>query len=151
MRFTARQDVFTIKELNKELINTVVDTPVVLYKIHVEGTSVNIYGEGTQKTYYTGVQVPCLIDRKDANPNDELGTIDIDQENVLFAFLKSELELRNIYPEIGDIVNFDSQYYEINNTNEVQLYAGQVIYNHQVLCTSHLMRNVPTQLENPIV
>ncbi len=53
--------------------------------------------------------------------------------------------------ETGDIIEFDSQYYEINNTNEIQLYAGQVTYNHQVLCETHLMRKVPLQLEKPII
>ncbi len=150
MRFTSYQDYQTILLINKELINTVIDTPAIIYKIKVDKTKTNIYGEGTSKNYNRGVQVPCLIDRQNANPVAKSGIVDFEQSST-FAFLKTELQTRNIYPETGDIIEFDSQYYEINNTNEIQLYAGQVTYNHQVLCETHLMRKVPLQLEKPII
>jgi len=150
MRFTAKQDYNTIINLfNKELINKVIDTPVVIYKIKIDKTKTNIYGEGTKKTYFQGVIVPCLIDRQMTAPNAEIGTIDIEQKSS-FAFLRQELMDRNIYPEPGDLIEFDTQYYEIENTNEVQMYAGQVVYNVQVFCDTHLIRRVPTQLERPI-
>lgn len=148
MRFTAYQDYQTILKLNKELINTVIDTPVILYKTHVPQTKTNIYGESISRTNYVGVQVPCLIDRRDAKPTNDIGTLDTEQMSY-FSFLRTELETRNIYPEMGDIIEFDSQYYEINNVNEVQLYAGQVIYNHEIRCDAHLLRRVPTNLERP--
>lgn len=150
MRFSAYQDYQTMLKLNKELINTVVDTPVVIYKLQVQHTKTNIYGEATSKAYYVGVQVPCLIDRAEANPNVDVGVVDVNQE-IRFAFLRTTLEERNIYPEIGDIIYFDRQFYEINMTNEVQLYAGQTVYNHQIYCNAHLMRVVPTQLQNTIL
>lgn len=149
MRFTSTQDWQTILKINQELINKVVDTPVIIYKIQVDKTKSNIYGEGTKKTYFRGVAVPCLIDRQQTAPNAEIGTIDIEQK-ASFAFLRHELQLRNIYPEPGDIIEFDLQYYELENTNEVQMYAGQVEHNVQVLCDTHLLRRVPTQLERPI-
>jgi len=91
-----------------------------------------------------------LIQRDNAVPTNEVGTIDVEQITI-FAFLRDELSERNIYPEVGDIIEFDSQYYEINNTNETQLVAGQTLYNHQILCDCHLMRKVPVQLEKPLM
>ena len=149
MRFTQRQDYETILKINAELINKVIDTPVIVYKLHVEKTKTNLYGEGTKKTYFRGVAVPCLVDRQMTAPNAEIGTIDIEQK-ASYAFLRRELQSRGIYPEPGDIIEFDLQYYEIENTNEVQMYAGQTDFNHQVYCDTHLLRRVPTQLEKPI-
>jgi len=151
MRFTSAADYSTILKFNRELINTVIDTPAIIYKLHIEGTKTNIYGEGTSKEYYVGVQVPCLIDRQDAEAITEMiGTLDFEQD-VTFAFLKVELEDRGVYPEVGDIIEFDSQYFEIDTANEVQLFAGQVAYNHQIFCSTHMMRKSPTNLERPIV
>ena len=47
MRFTSEIDWQTILKINRELINIVVDTPCIIYKIQVDKTKTNIYGEGT--------------------------------------------------------------------------------------------------------
>lgn len=150
MRFVSQLDYNTVLKFNKEFVNTVVDTPVVLYKVNISETKINIYGEGTTKATYTGVQVPCLIDRQNARTNSDAGLPDVTQD-VTFAFLRTTLQEKNVYPEIGDVVFFDSQFYEINTVNETQLIAGQVVYNHQIFCESHLMRVVPTQLQATIL
>jgi hypothetical protein len=108
MRFTSTLDWATVLKINRELINIVVDTPCIIYKIQVDKTRSNIYGEGVKKSYYRGVIVPCLIDRQMTAPNAEIGTVDFEQKSS-FAFLRHELEVRNIYPESGDIIEFDQQ------------------------------------------
>lgn len=135
-------------KINKELINTIIDTPVVLYKMNQELTKTNSYGEATKKTWYIGVQVPCLINRDQANPNVDVQTVNFEQSSE-FEFLRVELEARNVYPEIGDIIEFHDSYYEINNVNEIQLYAGRTEYNHSIVCQTHLTRNTNLQLERP--
>lgn len=150
MRFTSQLDYNTWLKFNKEFVNTVVDTPIVIYKVNISETKINIYGEGTSKATYTGVQVPCLIDRKNARTDSDIGVVNVTQD-ISFAILRTTLEEKNIYPEIGDIAYFDSQFYEINTVNETQLIAGQTIYNHQIFCEAHLMRVVPTQLQATIL
>jgi hypothetical protein len=148
MRFTTSRDYQTMLKINKELINTIIDTPVVLYKMNQELTKTNSYGEATKKTWYIGVQVPCLINRDQANPNVDVQTVNFEQSSE-FEFLRVELEARNVYPEIGDIIEFHDSYYEINNVNEIQLYAGRTEYNHSIVCQTHLTRNTNLQLERP--
>lgn len=150
MRFVSQQDYQTILKINRELINTVIDTPSIIYKLKITNSKINLYGESTTKTYLPGVQVACLIDRQLATSQEAVGNLDF-QQTITFAFLRAELQSKSIYPETGDVVEFDSQYYEVNNINETQLYVGQVIYNHQILCECHLMRKIPLQLERPIV
>lgn len=134
--------------INRELVNKVVDTEVVLYKMHQELTKVNSYGEATSKTWYTGVQIPCLIDRGQASPEADMQTVNF-QQSTEFQFLRQELQLRQIYPEVGDIVEFDRNYYEVNNVNEVQLYAGRTEYVHSIICQTHLTRKTDLHLERP--
>ena len=149
MRFTSMRDYQTVLGLNQELINTIVDTPAIIYKINVEKTPTNLYGEGTRKTWYRGVAVPCLLRRDDARAVETVDVIDIEQK-AEFHFLRNELNQRNIYPDSGDVIEYDAQYYEIEVTSEVQQWAGQVQYNHSIKCFTHLMRKAPTQLEKPI-
>jgi hypothetical protein len=135
---------------NKELINTWVDTPVVLYKLNVAESKKNIYDESTSKLWYKGVQLPCLITRQLSTAVKDIQTVNVEQV-AEFAFLRQECKDRNVYPEIGDIIDFNSIYFEIENFNEVQLYAGQTLYNHTILCTTHMSRASNLQLEPPII
>jgi hypothetical protein len=149
MRFTDLRDYKTVLAFNKELINTVVDTPVIIYKLNVDKTPTNIYGEATRKTWYVGTVVPCLLTRMDARAVTEVNVIDIEQK-AEYYFLRNELNERDIYPDAGDVIEYDSQYYEIENITEIQQWAGQMAYDHQVKCFTHLMRKAPSQLERPI-
>ncbi len=150
MRVFAQQDFQTILGLNTELINNIIDTPVLIYKLVINKSKPNIYGEATKKVYYTPVLVPCIFSRVNTVSVEKVGTIDIEQQSQ-FAFLRQQLINQNIYPERGDVIEYDNSYYEIENAIEVQLFAGQVAYNLQVLCDTHLMRTEPTQLQRPIV
>lgn len=148
MRFTSQRDYTTMLKINKELVNRVIDTNIVLYKLHQEQSTTNSYGESVNKVWYVGVVLPGLINRQPTQTTANMSTIDVEQTTE-FAFLRTECAERNIYPEIGDIVHYHDDYFEINNVNEVQLYAGQIAYNHQILCAAHLTRVTNLQLERP--
>lgn len=150
MRFTSQRDYETILKINKEMINELLDTSVVLYKLNSEKSQTNSYGEASVKHWYTGVNVPCRIERQPPSPTQQLQTVDFSQE-CKFHFLRQELKDREIYPEKGDIVYFDNLYYEIHNTTEVELWAGRVEYKHSIVCEAHLTRKTNLQLDPPQV
>lgn len=135
-------------KINKELINTVIDTRIILFKMHQELTKTNSYGEATKKTWYIGVEIPCLVNRSEANPNVDIQTVNFEQQSE-FQFLRVECEARGVYPEVGDIIEYHTSYYEVNNVNEIQLYAGRTEYNHSIICQTHLTRQSNLQLERP--
>jgi len=148
MRFTTLRDYQTFILINQELINNVIDVPVVIYKLQQSVTKTNSYGEAPKKTWYTGVIIPLLYMRDVQSPLEDMKTINAEQSSE-FYFLRYECAQRNIYPEQGDIINFDGKYYEIDNINEIQLWAGREEYRWQVMCNSHLTRNSNLQLEPP--
>lgn len=148
MRFTSQRDYSTMIKINKELINIVIDIPIILYKIHQELTKVNSYGEAVNKTWYVGVEIPCLPKRNEQSGTADMNSVNFEQ-GAEFQFLRVECEARNIYPEVGDIIEYDSQYYEIDTINEIQLYAGRVEYVHSIICSAHLTRKTNLQLERP--
>lgn len=148
MRFIPRRDYQTFLDINKELINTVIDTVVVVYKLNLTKTTTNIYDESVSKQYYIGTRIPCLINRDQTSPTLD-GAIVSTTQNSTFFFLRKECEDRQIYIEVGDIIEFHDSFYEVINSNETQLIAGQVVYNHAIACQCVLTRVPATQLQRP--
>jgi hypothetical protein len=150
MRFVSPRDYQSIVKINQELLNKVVDTTVVIYKIQQTLTKRNSYDEAPKKVWFAGVEVPALIALEGTNAAELMDTVDTSQA-ATFAFLREELKIREIYPETGDVIFYDAQYYEIHNTNETQKVAGRVEYSHSIVCETHLTRITNLQIEPPIL
>ncbi len=98
------------------------------------------------KVFFPGVTVGCLITPEDsAVEMAEYGS-DIDQA-ASFAFHRKTLQTQNLYLEIGDIIEWNSGYYEVNNIIENQFISGQTTHSHSILCTTHLTRKSKLKLE----
>jgi len=91
------------------------------------------------KVFKPGVQVVALVDAEDqTTTTDEFGP-DL-QQNVVFSFVRQSLKDISYVVEIGDIVEWNSGYWEISSVNENQLVGGQTSYNHSVVCNAFLNR-----------
>lgn len=147
-RFVSQRDFDFFQHINKEIILDVVDVPVVLYKIIPDITSINIYGESTNKARYRGINLQGLIKYTKRTPETEDGFgYDVKQTDVEFRFATKLLQDVNVYPDVGDIIGFNSNYYEINNITEAQLIANRPDYSHNVICQTHLTRRTSLNIE----
>jgi hypothetical protein len=133
------RDISLFRHLNRELINNIIEQKVGYYKLALDKSLPNMYGESVKKTYNDPVLLNCLIERGDTEPvTDDFGT-DITR-NMKFRFLRDDLagidlstELGadgkgftyNIVPEVGDVILWNNDYYEVNNANENQLIVGK--------------------------
>ena len=59
--FIPQKEFDLINSMNEELIDEIVGQSVDIYKINIERTEDNIYGESTAKYYDVGFRVNCLI------------------------------------------------------------------------------------------
>lgn len=146
-KFVSERDVNYFRSINKEVIDDVIETPVILYKLDIVDSPTNIYGEAPAKSYQIGVQTHALIRREDKNPTTDGHILDFNQTAV-FAFSRDGLEEINIFPEAGDIIEYDSSFWEINNAAENQLLADQPFFNWAVICTCHMTRRSQLQLDD---
>lgn len=134
-RFLTDKDKAFIDSINNELINDVVETPIIIYKYVLEDSD-DIYGEDINKHYKPGVEIYCIIDRSEpTTEEDEFGT-NIKQ-SVAFNINRDYLSQKNIYPEIGDIIEWNEFYYQIDNIKENQYLLGRSIYNFSILVDAH--------------
>ena len=123
--FGGDRDVALIRTVNRELMNSIVDTTIDIFKISLYDTKSNLYGESLNKIYKPGVRVASLITHEDqAWSGDEFGP-DIKQ-TATFAFLKYELEtVADVVLEVGDVIGWDEKYWEVGGVVENQYFMGK--------------------------
>ena len=122
--FGGSRDISLFNSISKELINDIIQTEIGYYKFVLEKTTSNVYGESMGKMYYEPVRIACLIQREDQSwSSDDFGS-DIDQ-SVNFRFLKEGLKDINLFPEIGDILLFRNNFYEVDSKIENELILGK--------------------------
>ena len=122
--FGGSRDISLFHNLNKELINDIIQTEVAYYKFALEQTTVNVYGEAPGKNYYEPLKVACLIDKQDqAWSSDAFGS-DVNQ-TIGFRFLKQSLQDINLVPEVGDLLLFKNNFYEVDSRVENQFILGK--------------------------
>ena len=148
-KFLVGRDIDFFKSISRELVDTVIQTAIVFYKLSIYETKVNIYGESLNKTYHQGVELFCLIDKDDQTARYEGFGPDTNQ-NISFKLDKYKCEEIGIYPERGDIVLFDNSYYEIDNTNEVQFVGGLPDNNFSIVCSTFMVNKSSLNIEERI-
>ena len=133
--FGGKRDISLFRKLNRELINRIIHVDVGIYKLVLDDTKTNVYGEAPDKVYYKPLKCPVLVGRDGQSyEGNEFGTDYTAQST--FAFLRDDLKLIDLLPEVGDILVWDNEYYELD--------VSQFIYELIIL-------SVPTKKVHPKV
>jgi hypothetical protein len=148
-KFLVGNDLTFFKSIARELVDDVIQVAVVLYKINIYETKVNIYGESVNKTWHQGVEMYALADKEPENVQYE-GFGPDDTQNITFKFDRDTCEEKGIYPEVGDVVYFDNSYYEIGNTNEIQFIGGQPANNFSIVVTAFMVSKSSLNIEERV-
>jgi hypothetical protein len=118
------RDISLFRHINKELINNIIEQQVGYYKISLDKTSSNLYGESLNKTYNNPVLVNCLIERTDQSWNETDFGPDVTR-TINVRFLRDILVDIQLVPEVGDVVLWQENYYEISALVENQFVVGK--------------------------
>ena len=152
-RFLPQRDRNFLERINKELIGDlkssndgIINQKIVIYKISTYDTSTNMYGEAVGgKNFKKGVQLACIVEASDFDYNtDEFGP-DAQQDSQFHILRETLLEL-NLIPEIGDIVEWNYGFFEVNGILENQLIGGMQENNWSVTLQTFLSRQSFTNL-----
>lgn len=148
-KFISPRDVAFFKHIAREVVDDVVQNTIVLFKINLNQTRINLYGEAVSKTWHKGIELYALIDKEATTANYEGFGIDSNQ-NVTFKLDRFACEEKNTYPEVGDVIYFNTRYYEIDNTSEVQFAGGLAINNFSIVCTTFLANRATLGIEERV-
>lgn len=148
-KFISPRDVTFMKGIARELVDDVIQTIVVLFKINLNETKVNLYGESLNKTWLPGIELFALID-KDVQTTDNDGFGSDRVQTVQIKLDRFMCEEKNAYPEIGDAIYFDNSYYEVQNTNEVQFVGGQPYNNFSIVVDTVMVSKATLNIEHRV-
>jgi len=153
--FGTQRDAKFLASINSELINSIIDTEIEFFKLVVEESNSNIYGESTSKTYFDSILIPVVI-----NKEGKTGAMDdyghSYTRTAQFGISRDIIEKAGFYPEVGDIVKWDAEFYELDNVDANQYFAGKnpetwpngsdFGYSVSVLGDAHVTRQTPTNI-----
>jgi hypothetical protein len=138
--FGTSRDASLIRHIGRELVNNIIEQQVGYYKIDLSRTTVNQYGESNgSKIYYDPVLINCLIERSAQEWTTDSFGPNVTRK-IQLRFLRDDLrgyELSlelpeggrgfqyGILPEVGDIVLWQNNYYEIDDVLENQYFVGK--------------------------
>ena len=123
MRFGSDRDISLLVNIGRELLHDIVEQEVLYHKLSLEDTDVNLYGESLRKSYWNAVKLNCLITRGDQVIDIQEFGPDLGRE-ASFAFLRQDLVDKVVVPEVGDIVEWHNDFYEVDVVRENQLFLG---------------------------
>jgi hypothetical protein len=153
-RFALGRDIRFFEGISRELVDAVVTTAVVLYKLIIEDSKTNLYGESLSKTYYQGTECNAIIERGDTSATYE-GFGGDSTQTVQFRFNRFTLAEKGFYPEIGDIIYHNDAYFEVDNVTEDFLIGGRVESGDgekfSIICSTFMTRRSSIQTEMRIV
>jgi len=123
--FGSSRDASFIRSLNRELLGDVISQQCTFYKVNLEKTVSNIYGESTGQRYFSEpTLLNCRITRTD--PKFEMTELGSDYDRTMtFSFLRDDLTQASVYPEVGDIIMYYEGYFEIEQSYDNQLFVGK--------------------------
>ena len=123
--FGSIRDASLFKHLNRELLWDVITQQCAVYKLKIAETKVNIYGEAAGARYYhEPVLLNCLIDRGEMEqPTNEFG--EEYSREVIFKFFRDDLVDSSTVLEVGDIIMYYKDYFEVDTVINNQLFAGK--------------------------
>lgn len=123
MRFGSDRDISLMVNIGRELLHDIVEQEVLYYKLSIEDLEVNLYGESLEKTFLEALKLNCLITRGDQVIDIQEFGPDLGRE-ASFAFIRQDLVDKTVTPQVGDILKWHNDYYEVDLVRENQLFLG---------------------------
>jgi len=142
------RDISLFRRVNRELMGNIISQEVIYYKYQVGETKTNMYGETYEgRNFADPVMLFALIEvGPQESPTSDFG-VDFTWK-MTFRFLRDDLLSprldfnsgmgfgsnlnplpgtygAELHPEVGDIINYQNGYWEVDNTNATQFTTGK--------------------------
>ena len=141
------RDISLFRRVNRELMGSIISEEVIYYKYNITTTKANMYGEAVEgRNFADPVMLFALVEiGPQESPTSDLG-VDFTW-TMTFRFLRDDLLSKlnsanqgqgfgtfqqpfiqygaDIHPEVGDIIQYQNGYWEVDNTNATQFFMGK--------------------------
>ena len=135
--FGQARDISMFRYVNRELMGNIISQQAAFYKLRLSQTNFNMYGEAAEQKYYDGpILLYTLIDLPDQEwSTDDLGVnwnwkptfrfLRDDLLNKLEDYNEDTIYGANLVPQPGDVILYETAYYEVTATNAAQYFVGK--------------------------
>lgn len=151
--FVTPRDMNFITGINKELVDEIIETDVLVFSLDIQENEMNIYQEALEKVYRPGVKINALITHDDPTSEDTEFGPNV-QQNIICAFRRLELKNLDFYPDKGDVILWNGAYFEMTNVIDNQLIAGRVGLPHSIICPATMVNrssiNIREEIHAPV-
>lgn len=162
--YSGAKDVGFLRGISMELMHQIISSEILIFKISQQSTAVNIYGEATDRRYKPGVRVYTRAVAEDKIAQNDSEVVDFNK-NIIFSFLKADLKNQGIYIEVGDIIMYDDQYFEIDNVNDGKYWSNRNPnsnigmmqnnwalhgYDYTIICETHQTQKTVLNIEEDL-
>jgi len=135
--FGQARDISMFRYVNRELMGNIISQQCSFFKLRLSQTNFNMYGEAAEAKFYDG---PILLYSVIENPSQEWSTDDLGVDfnwKPTFRFLRDDLldKLKdfnedtiygaNLVPQVGDVIYYQTAYFEVVSTNANQFFVGK--------------------------
>lgn len=148
--FGRSRDILLFNSVNRELLPDIITQQIGYYRVSLESSTTNMYGESTSKYLSEPALLNCLITRGEQTwSSDEWGP-DVNR-TLEFAFFRQDLVDLELVPEVGDYIFYYENYYEVDGVKENQYFVGKIpeysysegLQNYgssiSIICSGHLV------------
>lgn len=123
--FGRQRDVLLINSINRELLPDIITQQVGYYKVTLGASQTNMYGEAVDKFLSEPALLNCLITRGEQIWSTDAYGPDVNRA-LSFAFFQQDLRDLELVPEVGDVIFYYENYYEVDGTVENQYFVGKI-------------------------
>jgi len=141
------RDISMFRRVNRELMGNIISQEVIFYKYNVTTTKTNMYGESVEgRNFADPIILFALVER--GNPASPVSDLGVDYTYPLTVrFLRDDLISKynsanqgqgfgpfqaqpiqygaSIQPAVGDIIQYENGFWEIDNTYNTQYFVGK--------------------------
>jgi len=130
------------KQVNEEMVETVMNQLVIYYPIDHDATNYHpVYGESINKTFFPPVRVMCVVEWMGEETTTDVFNIDkIPKVRIYFAHRRLT-EDQGLMVREGDFVKYGRDFYEIVKLNEDQELYGTFKYKVEIVADCVKARN----------
>ena len=135
--FGGERDVSLFRHINREMLGDIITQQVSFFKLKLEETTFNVYGEAPGEKYYVGpILFDCLVEK----PEPQFENRDQRTEfakNIRVRLLKDDFLAKSVEynlgtrygadlkAEVGDIIMYNEDYFELTNVILNQHFVGK--------------------------
>ena len=111
--FFGNEEEALFNALGRELIESLVNQHFSLFRVDLEATDSNFYGESHHKVYKPVVEVKARIRIVDVDQISEGGIRRMSKGDMEAGIYREHLEELNVEVNVGDFIGFQGKFYEV--------------------------------------